>query len=302
MKKIIRLLTMISLLILCCSFLYASDSVDEPGSYHVDHSIDRLISAYKIATTGNIPHLAVSIRLMDDSDTEFQSQGYEINIPDVARGTYYGAFSWVLSGNAFQTVNVSFSMGQMSLNGQATNARDEYIPYSAKLVYGTSRIGNASIHMNGATSSVNYVENNYAGPTYHFYYADKVTGDIGADLNSATAKNVSTAPVSFSVAYDMSNYTKVTNESGQETYTTGTGRQQVTHYYKDDYITAVTVPTQDWQGHNSVPPVCDHWNRIGTVYVMPNITSDGKIPGSNPEIKLKTGNYYATVTVEVSIQ
>ena len=298
MKKAFRLLPILMLLsIFCSSFLFA-DSVDDPGPYHVDHSLDRIISAYKIATTGNIPHLAVSVRLLDASETEFQAQGYEINIPENARGTYFGAFSWVVAGNAFQTVNVSFSLGQMSLNGQPTSATNEYIPYNAKLVYGTSRVGNSPIHMNGASTSQNYVENNYAGTTYHMYYADKVTGDIGSTLNSATPKSVSTAPVSFAVAYDMSNYTKVTNTSGQESYTTGTGRQQVTHYYKDDYISAVSVGTQDWQGHTTIPPVCDHWNRIGMAYIMPNITSDGKVQ----DTKLKTGTYYATVTVEVSIE
>ena len=130
------------------------------------------------------------------------------------------------------------------------------------------------------------------------YYADKVSGDIGADLNSATQKSVSTGSATFNVAYDMSEYTVVKNTSGQESYRQG----NKTKYYKDDYITAVSVSTQDWQGHNTIPPVCDHWNRIGMAYIMPNITSDGKIPGSNPEIKLKTGNYYATVTVEVSIE
>lgn len=298
MKKIIRLLSMLLLLsLLCAAFLFA-DSVDDPGPYHVDHSLDKIISAYKIATTNNIPHLAVSVRLLDSSEIEFQDQGHEINIPENARGTYFGAFSWVLAGNAFQAVNVSFSLGQMSLNGQPTSSKDEYIPYSAKLVYGTSRVGNASIHMNGRTSSLNYIENNFTNVTYHFYYADAVTGDIGSDLNSAAAKNISTAPVSFAVAYDMSNYTKVTNTSGQETYT----QKGKTKYYKDNYISAVSVGTQDWQGHTTIPAVCDHWNRIGTVYIMPNITSDGKIPGSNPETKLKTGNYYATVTVEVSIE
>ena len=299
MKKIIRLLSMLLLLsLLGAAFVFASDSVDDPGQYHVDHSMDKVISAYKIAITNNIPHLAVSVRLLDSSEIEFQDQGHEINIPENARGTYFGAFSWVLAGNAFQTVNVSFTLGQMSLNGQPTSSKDEYIPYSAKLVYGTSRVGNASIHMNGRTSSLNYIVNNFTNVTYHFYYADAVTGDIGSDLNSAAAKNISTASVSFDVAYNMSTYTKVTNTNGDETY----GNARPAKKYIDDYITAVSVRTQDWQGHTTIPAVCDHWNRIGMAYIMPNITSDGKIPDSNPEIKLKTGNYYATVTVEVSIE
>ena len=299
MRRIIRLIAMTALFFfLCGSFLFASDSVDDnPGQYHVDHSLDRVISAYKISTTGNIPHLALSVRLLDSSDSEFLAQDYEVNIPDTARGTYFGAFSWVLAGNAFETVNVSFTFYQMCLNGQSTVSRDEYIPYDVKLVYGTSRVGNSSIHMNGASTSENYVENNYAGTTYRFYYADEVTGDIAADTSSATAKSVTTSSASFAVAYDMSEYTKVTNASGAESYRQGNR----TKYYKDDYITAVSVSTQDWQGHSKIPAVCDHWNRTGMAYIMPKITSDGKIPNSNPEIKLKNGWYYATVVVEVSI-
>ena len=43
MKNIIRLLAMLLFLsLLGAAFVFASDSVDDPGPYHVDHSLDKI--------------------------------------------------------------------------------------------------------------------------------------------------------------------------------------------------------------------------------------------------------------------
>ena len=280
----------IAILVFSCSLLFAVD-------YHQDQSVSRLITAYKATSTGSIPHLAVSIRLLDVSQNEFQNNGNKLSIPDTSRGMYYGAFSWVLAGNAFQNVQVSFSFGPMTLNNEEPSDNTEIIPYSVKLVYGASRIGNSSIQINTTSTADAYVENSFSGTTYRFKYADSISpsSNISNDLSSATEKTNLGSPIV--ITYNMYTNTKVYNTEGQDTYR----EKNKTKYYKDLYTTNVSVQTQDSQGNTvNVPAVCDYWNRTGTAYVKLNITSDGKI-ASDTSVKLKEGWYYATVVVEVSL-
>lgn len=284
MKKVV----LIVILILLPVVLFAD------GEYFLSSSMTKTITAYKTGASGTLPSLAVSLRLLDASQTEFNDSNYEIDVPGTARGNTYAAFSWILAGNAFGTLKLKFSFGQLSVAGTPTNVQREYIPYDVMLVYGVSRVGNSSLQINTTSTASSYVTNNYAGTTYRFFYADSISG-ASSQVSSAEAASVSASAGSATVTYNMSTNTKVANSSGSF----GNNNTQ----YKTAYINAVSG-----SGSNSIPAVCDHWNRTGTAYVylkIENVTDDqsGRVRWkNNTSVILDAGKYYATIKVEVSLE
>lgn len=283
MKRAALVVIMIVLPVL----LFADDG------YFLSNSTKKIITAYKTGVSGTLPQMDVSLRLLDASQTEFVETDYEIDIPSASRGDYYEAFSWVLAGNAFGTLKLKFSFAQMSLYGTSTNVQTKYIPYEVKLVYGVSRVGNSTLHINTVSTASSYVTNNFSGTTYRFFYADSVSG-AKSDLDSASAVSVSASTVSSTVTYNMITNTKVANASGSF----GNNNQ-----YRTAYINAVSG-----SGSNSIPAVCDHWNRTGMAYVrlkIENVANDqtGQVRWTDDSsVILDSGKYYSTVTVEVSLE
>ena len=277
MKRIVLLAAVLSLAVCFC---LSADG----GTYTLVEgtTTSRIISAYKNENTGVLPDLSVTIRLLDSSDSEFTEEGKELNIPVDARGSYYKAFSWVLSGNAFGSLTLTFSFARMSLNGATTNTQTEYIPYTVKMVYGASRVGNSTIQMNTASTAQAYVSNSFTGTTYRMFYADSISGGAVASTDSNggefPANNVGNA-FSVILTYNMSSYTKVQNANAQDR--------------KTEYINKVT---QDNHAN-----VCDYWNRTGTAYVKLLINND-RTWSTNANIKARAGQYRANVTVGVTVQ
>ena len=286
MKKVVLFI----LLILLPVVLFAD------GEYFLSSSMTKTITAYKTGVSGTLPSLAVSLRLLEASQTEFNDSNYEIDVPGTARGNTYAAFSWILAGNAFGSLKLKFSFGQLSVAGTPTNVQKEYIPYDVMLVYGVSRVGNSSLQINHVSTATSYVTNNYAGTTYRFFYADSISG-ASSQVSSAEATSVSASSGSATVTYNMSTNTKVANSSGSF------GINDQDDQYKTEYINAVSV-----SGYNTVYAVCDHWNRTGTAYVylrIENVTDDqaGRVRWKdNTSVVLDAGKYYATITVEVSLE
>lgn len=275
MKKFILLTA-----VLCLSvqiYLFASE-----GYVQVEGA-SRIISAYKNQRTGELPELSMAIRLLDSSDVEFVDNGRDLNLPVDARGSYYQAFSWVFSGNAFGQVTLTFSFARMTLNGANTNTQTEYIPYTVKMVYGSSKIGNSTIQMNTASTAQSYVSNSFTGTTYKMFYADSISGGAVASFATSGGESPANNGIgnAFNVAlvYNMSSYTKVQNSNGQDR--------------KQEYVNKVT------QGNHA--NVCDYWNRSGTAYVKLLINND-RTWSSNSNIKAKVGDYRANVTVGVTVQ
>lgn len=278
MKKIVLVLFALSLAVQACLFADDGTYVPVEGT-----SATKIITAYKNQNAGSLPDLSISIRLLDAADSEFTENGKELNLPVDARGSYYKAFSWVLAGNAFGTVNLTFSFARMTLNGANTNTQTEYVPYQVKMVYGSSKVGNSVIQMNAQSTAQAYVSNSFAGTTYRMLYADSISNGAVASLNTNGGEAPATNSVgnAFNVAltYNMSSNTQVKDANNADK--------------KSEYINKVT--------QNNHANVCDYWNRTGTVYVKLLVNND-RTWSTNTSIKVKAGQYRANVTVGVTIQ
>ena len=283
MKKVV----LIIILILLPAVLFAD------GDYVLSSSMSKKITAYKTGVSGTVPALAVSLRLLDESQTEFNGADSGVDVPASYRGNTYAAFSWILAGNVFGPLKLKFSFGQLCISGTPTTVQKDYIPYDVMLVYGVSRVGNSSLQINTTSTASSYVTNNYSGTTYRFFYADSISGASSA-ISSSPSASVSASTGSATVTYNMSTKTRVANSSGSY----GNDDQ-----YKTEYINAVSV-----SGYDTVYSVCDHWNRTGTAYVylrIENVTDDqaGRVRWKdNTSVILDAGDYSATITVEVFLE
>lgn len=300
MKKLFTAIILISL----TSLLWASD---ETWTLNTSASNTKIITAYKQGLTQNdVPELSISIRLLDYSSNEF-SAGSSIEIPIANRNSYYGAFSWIMAGNAFENVNLKFSFGCLLLNGASEPAIDEqvvngetvktanYIPYEVCPVYDNSRIENSVIQINTPSTASTYSTNSYAGEEYRFYYADNISGAYSETGGANTSTSITTDAADsenpqVTITYNMSTQTGVQNAAG----TKG----------KTDYINAVTASYTDendqTQHINQGNAVCNYWNRMGTMYVKLGIDQNATWT-SDDTIGLESGRYNATVIVEVSL-
>ncbi len=292
MKRILATIIFISAI----SFLWAIDP-----NWTEKESAERVITAYKQAITANsVPALSVGLRLLNSNQDEFSSGSLEI--PVANRNGFYGAFSWVFSGNAFEDIILKFSFGHLSLKGEtpATSTVNNettanYIPYEVCAVYGNSRIGNSVIKTNAAYTADSYVTNDFAGEDYRFYYADSVEGassTVPSSGTQITTGNANAASPQITLTYNISTRTGVKDSEGNDV--------------KSTYISKVTSYTdQDNVEHtiNDGIPVCDHWNRTGTIYVKLDISSDAIWTAATESegTTLESGRYVADVIVEVSL-
>lgn len=257
-------------LILVLFFLLFPVFADNSYVLYQDPSV-KVITAYKNqVTTGTPPALTANIRLMDSSQKEFDANDV-LSIPVNSRNTEYGAFSWVLSGNAYNNVILKLKFKQMCLGGRETNISAQYIPYEVKLVYGTSRVGNSVLKVNTQSTSSNPVINTFTTPNYRFFYADSVSGAYASIDSASVAASVNQGEEEVSVLYNMKTNTKVQDANGNNK--------------KDQYTLNV----------------CDYWNRTGYVFIKLLIAQDGTW-ASDSSIPLVDGVYYATVVAEVYTQ
>lgn len=285
MKKtsILVLLLLVPLMFLC--------AVDE-NTYKRNSSVSKMITAYKLELSYDVPTWEVLLRIIDASGTEFDDAGHEINVPGSYRSENFGAFTWFLSGNAFEGLTLKLTFGQLCRNGVSTDEKKQYIPYEVRLVYGASRIGNSPIQMNAYSTAQAYVGNTYSGTNYRFFYADSITNAYG-NINSAVAVPVADAQVSVSMSYNMKSYTKVANSEGSF----GNDNQ-----YRAAYVNAVKTYVDEHGVTQTRKVVCDYWNRTGTAFLKLLITDDSLWSEDSPDpgIELDNGKYVATITVEVS--
>ncbi len=267
-------------------------AVDE-NIYERNSSISRILTAYKSELSYDVPAWEVNLRISDATGTEFDDSGHEINVPGNYRSANFGAFSWFLSGNVFEGLNLRITFGQLCRNGVQTAEKREYIPYEVRLVYGSSRIGNSPIQMDSYSTAQTYVSNTYSGTAYRFFYADSITNAYES-LNDAVAVPVAASPVPVLLEYNMKPYTKVANSSGSF----GNNNE-----YRTAYVNAVKTYVDDQGVTQTRTVVCDHWNRTGTAYFKLLITDDSLWSEDSPDpgIELDNGKFSATITVEVSL-
>ena len=170
------------------------------------HALDsetRVISAYKLGLTEQSQEQVLTLRMMDGNSAEFEDSEIAVTPLD-ARNTDYPAFYWVLGGNIYRTVSVTFSFGPMWQEGQSSS--NKYIPYTMTLSHVSSKVGNSVLACNKDSVSLSV---SFMG--YDFNYADKTTYP-----NTVTVTNTSkTATVSYDLG---TSYTKVKKNGNTASY------------------------------------------------------------------------------------
>ena len=182
----------------------------------------------------------VNVRIIGPGDNSVSSSvsDYRLDLPETARGNYYHAFSWVLSGNAYREVSISFNFKPMKLSSS------EAIPYSVKLNHAYTRIGNTEIPFS--------IDNNNLGSALiyeskKFYYCDTVfygNNVLNPYDQQKTVENISASDKSATFKYSL-------------------GSSTVVQEYKNG----------SWTSCAYTDSTCSYWNRMGDVYVCIDIPS-----------------------------
>lgn len=188
-----RIVLITCFLLLFCIVLFADD--DDKQKY--------ILTAFKGEMASENPKLSVDFRLIDSRANSVTSN-MPINIPQEFRQTEYEAFSWVLTGNAYGQVLLSFNFGPMRnevvSEGQENLTRN--ISYKVKLYHESTRIGNATIASYSRTlneternnlrqgSSINF---SYGGVSYDLYYADyySASGEVTIGSSGSVTTSIS---------------------------------------------------------------------------------------------------------------
>lgn len=147
----------------------------------------RVLTAFKEnATTGTNADLFVDFNLIDSSDVII-AENREVNIPQEFRQTAYNTFSWILHGNAFRNISLTFQFSPMQNNNvkESESQKKDTIKYKIELSHQSTRIGNDAISSYSRTLSANektalqqgsslpfVYYNNNVPTTYNMYYAD----------------------------------------------------------------------------------------------------------------------------------
>lgn len=184
------------ILLLSVSLLFSEDK-------RVLDSETRVISAYKLGASAETQVQVLTLRMMDTNNTEFEESEI-ISTPLEARDSDYSVFYWVLGGNVYNSVSLTFNFGPMWLNGLANSGK--YIPYTMTLSHISSKVGNSVLACNKAAVSLPV---SFLG--YDFNYADSVS--------YPNSVSVSGSAQSATVTYDMStSYTTVKKDGNVVSY------------------------------------------------------------------------------------
>lgn len=259
-----RRIVVLFLTLMTCSLLFA-DVDDAYKSYK--------IYAYKNAQSsgGNLPDPSCVLRILDSHDTTL-NQNSLVEIPQENRNRQYSAFSWVLGGNIYGKVELTFQFGPMLRYRVADTSAEGFqcIPYTVEVEHVESRIGNRAIttvNYGGTKYNSTYPEeSNVTGTSYRIYYVDSVSGsDVTQAINLSTINSSGYKEVKLDYYMNYSTVIKDTNGNVVNNYTS---------------------------------PICDYWNRTGDVKVTLNVGADGTIIGT--QNKYLSGLYYATVKAVVT--
>ena len=166
----------------------------------------KVISAYKLGVSADVQVPMLTLRMMDINNAEFEASEI-VATPLEARDNDYSTFYWVLGGNVFGRVSLTFSFGPMWQNGLQSSGK--YIPYKMTLTHVSSKVGNSVLACNKASVSVPITFMDY-----DFRYADSVSYPAAVSVTN-TAKT-------STVSYDMStSYTTVEQNGSAASYPYG---------------------------------------------------------------------------------
>ncbi len=259
-----KIIAITILLFVTASALYALDTV---------YAGTKEVTAYKRSySEGIVPDLTYTIRVIDPDSME-APDGVVINIPESSRRADFMAFSWVVSGNAYSTVNVDVTFSPMYWEKDTTTMR---IPYTVILSHAASRVGNSMIPV-GRYPTESAIPINNSFTPYDYNYCDDVefyeggsklatAADSDYAISTTTPVEVKNSSRTITAKYNIAKYTKIYNNGSE-------------------------VPSYGYA-------VCDYWNRRSSAYVNLAITDDSKDVDTGE--LYDNGIYYANVVIEIS--
>lgn len=190
-----KALIAIMMLLIVCS-VFAGDIRDLDSE-------TKVISAYKLASIDDVESQMLTLRMMDVNSAEFEENEIVVTPMD-ARDTDYPTYYWVLGGNIFGQVSLSFSFGPMWQNGLESSGK--YIPYQMTLTHVSSKVGNSVLACNKSSVSLPVT---FMG--YDFRYADSVSYPATVSVSN-TAKTAT-------VTYNMNtSYTTIEKNGSPANY------------------------------------------------------------------------------------
>ena len=263
-----RALSITSILILCALALFAADDV-------------KRITAYKQGMKGTLPLKSVSIRGLTAVGEDI-THGQQMILSENFRNTSLPGFSWILSGNVFGKVNVSFEFGQLK-HVDTSLESNNLIYYKVQMKHTDTKIGNASVIVGKTPTNESGLRRQFMNTNYYLIYADDVTGDVN------TSFDVKNADVTKSVSYDLSTRSLVFQKSGSNYNTMAASNFK-------------TQISSDSQTQN----ICEYWNRYGSVSILLDVYEDTSgattvYKTNNKSLTCNTGWYSADVTITLSV-
>lgn len=241
------------------------------------------IRAYKeIGSVTPPPQEEVTLTLLGPDDSQF-GDGFNIAIPEENRNNAYTAFYWMLSGNCYHRVTLTFSFGPMTLGAPSDspsmiiNDKTTVIPYTVQLSHMQTSVTSGNTTRTIGTTIINSADSSTAfdsGINYSYFlssydvyinYADSVSVDSSRTVSTSSVSNMS-------VAYNLS-----TNSYAWY------GR-----YSKSKYNGAIST--------------CNDWVRKGKADVTLKIDEDGTWTVDDTSVLINGGTYKAFVKVEVSVE
>ena len=193
--------TVISILILLITFFAFAD-------YDLLGSTTSEITAFKaLGTSSEISgEMYVNLALYQGSAGNTSTVVYDgKDISISVRNTAYTVFNWVLTGNAYKQVSLSFTFSPMTLTTDST----KYVPYSVSLTKNDTMVGTVTANNSNRTRTEYRINNT----TRYVLYKDTIT--VPNTINITTAAGVGT------VTYNMQSATTV--------YSSRTGNTTVTY-------------------------------------------------------------------------
>jgi hypothetical protein len=246
------------------------------------------IRAYKEADGGSSPvQEEVTITLLDPSQAQFVD-GFNIDIPEEYRDSAYTAFYWVLSGNRYNGITLSFTFSPMYLgvlsNYETANLDDSkkasVIPYTVQLSHVQTSVTSGNTTRTIGTTKINSADSNTAfdsGVEYSSYFDSyPVYINYADSVNVGSGRTVTTSSVSdLSVTYNLSTNSYAWYEGGW--WSSGT----------EKYTGTITT--------------CNDWVRRGKADVTLKIDDEGHWTADDTSVLINGGTYKAYVIVSVSV-
>lgn len=214
------------------------------GDYWTVDSDHKQITAFKRLKPeeGQAEKEYLEIRIVNPNDKDVAYES-EVSLSERSTEVEDIAFSYVLYGNLYRNLVVSFSFGPLCnrsgglLWNEEPKSSDKVIPYDVRMEHTITRIGNTLIGTTDRTAENTAgqlpIKYNYKGTEYSFYYADSIA--VGEE------KSINRSSSNIDIAYSMEPNSYVVNYPSEAT-------------------------------------VCSYWNRYGTAYIklnLPNSATDG---------------------------